>query len=177
MRPIRLTAALLIAIVLLGAAAASGAKISRPSPVSTLPGATEAWVKAINQGNRRAACELQVVAQVGTLSCAELPTQYVLRCPKNTSVRPRTPDEIRPLSEQVRAITEEGPTRAYVQLAAQKKGSRAHGALGLELIGGSWKVTYVRQGAETFAPAGAVWMTGSWRKLWYPPTCEPSANT
>ena len=172
MRPIHLIAALLISVVLLGAVVASDAKISRPSPVWTLPGAAEAWVKAIDQGNRRAACELQMVAQVGTLSCAELPPQYVLRCPKNTSVHPRTSDEIRPLGEQVGAITEEGPMRAYVQLVAQKKGSRARGALGLELIGGSWKVTYVRQGAETFASAGEVWMTGSWRKLWYPPTCN-----
>lgn len=168
---------LVVVVVVVGlatfGATASGSKqvISRPAPVTTPPGAAEAWVSAIKQGDRREACEMQTVDNVGTLGCAELPSGEHLRCPKGAHVVARKASEVRSLREQIGPVTEETPGRAYVGLLAQKKTSKARGALGLERLGEVWKVTYLRQGPETFAPAGNVYDTETWRKLWYPPTC------
>lgn len=130
------------------------------------------WVREINEGNRRGACELQSVAEAEGLACAELPPNYALKCPAGDSVHTRTRPEVRSLPEQIGTITEEGPNLVYAELLAQKRSSKQQGALGLELVGGQWKVTYLRQGSETFTHAGDVWNTESWRKLWYPATCE-----
>ncbi len=74
--------------------------------------------------------------------------------------------------EQVGTIAEEGPNLAFAVLRSQRKGSRVRGALGLELQGGAWRVSYLRQGESTYVPAGAVWQSEAWRRLWYPPSCS-----
>jgi hypothetical protein len=174
-RPYRRNVAIVVVVVgaLLGIATAGNAKtISRPAPISTPSGLAEAWVRAINRTDRRAACELQNVDQVSGLACSMLPEAWNPKCPKMQSLKPRSQSEIRSVTEQVGTITEESPTRAYAQLVAQKRTSKARGALGLELVSGQWRVTFLRQGSETFVPAGNVWDTESWRKLWYPATCS-----
>jgi hypothetical protein len=164
--------ALAIGLILVAATTGRARTISRPSPVSTPAGLAEAWVGDINRGDRMGACELQSVANVGGVACASLPETWTMKCPRMTTLKPRPKSELRSVAEQVGAVTEEGATRAFVALRGQKKGSKARGALGLELVAGTWRVTYLRQGSAIFTPAGAVWMSESWRKLWYPPTCS-----
>jgi hypothetical protein len=147
---------------------------ARPGPATTPLGAAENWVEAINQGDQSGACEMQAIGKVGALSCAELPDGRTPRCPKGSRIVARNSKEIRSLAEQVGAVNEESSERAYVGLRAQKKKSKARGAIGLEKQGDIWKVTYLRQGAETFVPAGASYNTEAWRKLWYPAVCSPS---
>jgi hypothetical protein len=99
----------------------------------------------------------------------------VLRCPKIPVGR--SPEEgfekpaLRRVFERVGTIQDEDSGRASAVLKSQRKASRLRGALGLELVAGAWRVSYLRQGANTFVSAGAVWMTETWRKLWYPPKC------
>jgi hypothetical protein len=130
------------------------------------------WVDYINSGNQRDACSLQTVGEVGGRSCGALPTRQVLHCPKGAVVRKPSASEVLRSYEQVGTITEEGANRAFAVLHAQRKKSRVSGALGLELRDGTWQVSYLRQGGNTYTPAGTVWMTEVWRKLWYPSFCS-----
>jgi len=137
---------------------------------------SEEWVRYVDIGDQRAACELQTVPEVNGLACGSLPPVFSYSCPMAPvgAVAKKSPpraSELRRVYEQVGALTEEGADRAYVVLNGQKMGSRWRGALGLERVGDTWRVSYLRQGTDTFAPAGAVWMTDAWRRLWYPPGC------
>jgi hypothetical protein len=129
--------------------------------------AAREWTHAIDEGDLMSACMLQPVGP----DCSGMPTTAPpLRCRGGSSVSSHK-GELRSPAEQVGAITEETRERGYVVLNGQKKGSKIRGVLGVELQGGSWKVTYLRQGGKTFVPASSVWQTETWRKLWYPPTC------
>jgi hypothetical protein len=179
MKLFRLIIAVAIMVSSLGVTAAIGAAqpvphpIPHQAPVTPQRALSEEWVGYIDRGNQRAACELQTVGEVNGQPCGSLPTRWALHCPfVPVGAKPTwSKSELRPVFEQVGIITEEGPDRAFAVLRGQKKGSPARGALGLELLGGQWRVSYLRQGAETYVPAGAVWMTETWRTLWYPPTC------
>ncbi len=170
-----MTVALLaMAIALVGGTAvASASPAAHPAgPPTPQRNVARQWVLAIDKGNQRAACELQAVPSVGGRPCAELPTGQILRCPKGASVKAPKKSELRTVTEQVGSETAEDSSHAFFALHGQRVGSKAQGALGLESQGGSWRVVYLRQGATTFAPAGTVWMSPSWRELWYPPTCS-----
>lgn len=158
----------------IGMAAGAGARsIPHPGPPSPQRDLAEEWVRHINSGDQRDACALQAVGEVNGRPCSELPTRQVLHCPKNSVVRKPKPSDVLRAYEQVGSVTEEAEGRAFAVLRSQRKKSRVRGALGLELRDGRWQVTYLRQGDKTYAPAGDVWMTDAWRKLWYPPRCSP----
>jgi hypothetical protein len=143
-------------------------------PVTPQRAVSEEWVGFLNRGNQRAACELQTVADVNGQPCTTLSTGQLLHCPLvpvGPKKKSRRESELRRVFEQVGSITEEGADRAFAVLNSQRKTSRWRGALGLEQLRGTWRVSYLRQGEDTYVPAGAVWMTEAWRKLWYPPTC------
>lgn len=131
------------------------------------------WVRLIDSGDRRDACTLQTVGEVGGIPCRELPSRHLLHCFKDGVIhRPSASELLRP-SEQVGPITEEGPNQAFAVLRSERRESRVRGAVGLELLpGAGWRVKYLRQGSSTFVPAGAVWQSDTWRKLWYPPSCR-----
>ncbi len=136
---------------------------------------SQEWVRYMNNGNQRAACALQTVASVNGQACDALPTRQVLHCPKSSaSQKPKRGSKSsarRKPVEQVGSITEEGAESAFAVLLSERKSSQAHGALGLARVAGTWRVSYLRQGEDTYVPAGTVWMSEAWRKLWVPPTC------
>jgi hypothetical protein len=157
------------------AGTAAGERISKPvvPPTPQRQVATE-WVRDVDKGNQRAACELQTTAEVGGRPCGALPERVILHCPRATGgskpSRPRS-IELRMPAQQLGAVTEESADQAFVALYAERLTSKARGAVGLELVGGSWRISYIRQGNQIYAPAGLVWQTKTWRTLWVAPSC------
>jgi hypothetical protein len=165
--------ALVVGLAALGASAAAASQrvISSPALTQSTSGVAERWVSAIDRGNQAEACEMQAVGTAAGLSCAQLPSAENLKCPKfKHQVFPKK-SEVRSPVDQIGPVTEETPDRVFFVLLAQKRTSKVKGAVGVEKLGEVWKITYLRQGQETFAPAGDVYNTDTWRKLWYPPTC------
>jgi hypothetical protein len=172
----------IIALSLLGAgtSAAAPEPIPHQSEVSPQRSAAEEWVRYMNRGNQRAACELQTTREVNGQSCDALPTQRVLHCPRipvgqDLEWLPKK-SELRRVFEQVGKVTDEGNGHAFAVLNSQREERRWRGALGLEMVEGAWRISYLRQGAKIYVPAGSVWMTDTWRKLWYPPICPRRAT-
>lgn len=165
------------AVAVVGGAANGSAD---PIPHQAGPAAPQAavsqeWVRYMDSGNQRSACELQTVTALNGQPCAALPSRQVLHCPKIAAgqkpKRSPTASDLRKPIEQVGRITEEGPGSSFAVVYSQRKSSQARGALGLERLGGAWRVSYFRQGKSTYVPASAVWMSEAWRKLWVPPIC------
>jgi hypothetical protein len=177
--PALLAALALIGCAVLGASAIGATIGPAPSPQRS---AAEQWVADFNAGNQRAACELQTVKEATGQPCEKLSTVDIAHCPKEGS-NPKPPyrkGEIRAPGEQVGEFIEESPTRGFVVINAQVKASKQRGALGLEQVEGSWRVTYLRKGAETFALAGNSWQSEGWHKLWvsnWCPTSHPQWET
>ncbi len=182
MKPFKATAAVVIAVLSLVSAdmsAAASEPIPHQSEVTPQRRVAEEWVRYMNRGNQRSACELQTTREVNGQPCDALPTQRVLHCPRipagSSSEWLPKKSELRRVFEQVGGITDEGNGRAFAVLKSQRKESRRRGALGLEVVEGTWRVSYLRQGSKIYVPAGTVWMTETWRKLWYPPVCPRRA--
>jgi hypothetical protein len=151
------------------------ASAAAPPPTSSPQRTTaEAWVGLMNVKNLRAACELQVEGQAKGDSavgepCGALPTEIHSNCPlaRRGAKPPYRRSEIRAVSERIGEYTEEGPSRGFVRLKAEVKASKQWGALGLEQVGGAWRVTYLRYGSETLMPAGNVYQAWPpYYKLW-----------
>ncbi len=154
------------AFALIGAGSASGTVATVVPYPKTSRIVAEEWVREVGGGDEAGVCLLEPTGP----ECSVLPTsEPPLSCPRGEKVGRRKP--FRTTTEQIGEITEEAPGRVYAVVFPQKKGSKARGALGLELQSGSWVVTYLRQGPETFVPAGSVWNSEAWPKLWIPRTC------
>ena len=174
------TLAVMMAVVLgacglLVCGSASGSKgIPQVLPESPQRTVAEEWVGLVDRGNQRGACELQASGQLHGTPCVDLPTRELLNCPKVSAGGSGTPsgssERIR-LPEQLGTLTQEGASRAYVLLKGRRKGSKWRGALGVESSGGSWKITYLRQGSETFSAAADVWSSRAWHRLFDPVGC------
>jgi len=154
------------------AAVANGQLIPHPGQPSPQRAVATEWVRYINSGDQRDACYLQIAAEVNGRPCGELPTRQVLHCPKNAVVRKPSPHELRRSSEQIGSITEEASDRAFAVLKSQRKASKWRGTIGLERSGATWRISYVRQGDRIYQPAGTVWLSETWRTLWYPLGCS-----
>jgi hypothetical protein len=148
-----------------------------PSPQRQV---AQEWISYMNDRNLRGACEMQTEGQAKGLSavgepCGALPTSGKRpACPKASpgAKPPYRKSEIRAAAEQIGEYTEESATRGFVRIDAQVKASKAWGTLGLEQIAGSWRITYLRYGGETFAPAGNVFQTSpAFNKLWISNWC------
>jgi hypothetical protein len=167
--------AVLACCALVGAGVAEAAGTPAPSPRRSIG---ETWVGYMNARNLRAACELQTAITAKGLSavgelCSALPTQVVQHCPKARlgAKPPYRKSEIRTVAEQVGEYAEESPTRGFVRINAQVKAGKQWGTLGLELVAGAWRVTYLRQGVVTFPIAGDSFQSEAWRKLWIDNWC------
>ncbi|GEM_PF-4926352 len=161
----------IVCCALMGAAA--NAATTSTTSVSPQRSVAENWVRYMNKGDERAACELQTAKDAAGYSCDKLPTVRFQHCPKAQAGAkpPYRQSEVRSVAEQVGEYTEESATRGFVVINAQVKSSKQRGALGLEQVAGAWQVTYLRQGSETFAPAGNAYQGKAWRKLWVSNWC------
>jgi hypothetical protein len=157
-----------VACVLLGSAVVTAAE-----PISAQRTVGGEWARYIGEGNQRAACEMQTLKDIKGMPCGELPTLHTLKCPavRIGAKPPYRKSEIRTVSEQVGEFTEESPTRGFVVINAQVKASKMRGALGLEQVEGVWRVVYLRHGSETFVPAGEIYGSEAWHKLWVSDWC------
>jgi hypothetical protein len=135
--------------------------------------AAEEWVGHMNTRNLRATCELEAIGQGPGQPCAGLPTQEPSNCPVAGpgAKPPYRRSEIRTAAEQVGDFTEESLTRGYFRLNAQVKARGLWGALGLEVMDGAWRITYLRYATETFAPAFSSYQSEGWHKLWVSNWC------
>lgn len=156
----------------LGGAAVSAANTAHQA-LTTQRVAAEQWVGHVNGREQRASCELQTQKEALGQPCGKLPTVLTQKCPKAVTgaKRPYRKSEIRTIEEQVGEYTSESPTRGFVTIAAQLKASKQKGVLGLEQVGSAWLVTYLRYGSETVVPAGNVFQSQAWQKLWITNMC------
>jgi hypothetical protein len=162
-------------------ASAADGPVSHVQPESPQRTLAEEWVGFVDRGNQRGACELQVSGQVHGSPCASLPTRELLQCPQVKSGQAdsssqRSKELVR-LPEQLGVLTQEGPDRAYVVLNSRREGARWRGALGVETVAGAWRITYLRQGTETFPAAADVWYSRAWHRIFYPAGCPKRSSS
>jgi hypothetical protein len=165
-----LSAACAVGAALLAGSAGAGQQISRPPwPLSPQRQVAIEWVGYINERDELDACERQTVPEVEGKPCGLLWPGGV-HCPlfAETHGPILKKSDFRQPDEQVGALTEETPERAFVVLYPQLITRKGRGAIGLELIGGVWRVSYVRKGGNIFAPAGTVMMSKTHGELWAP---------
>ncbi len=155
----------------LWAAPAGGSPIVKSTwPPSPQRQVAQEWVRDIGGRNQRGACELQTIQAVEGKPCAELPFGMPYHCPKYSQTHGPVfkASDFRGPAEQVGALTEESPDRGFLDLYPRLISSKVRGVLGLELIGGAWRISYLRQGSNIFAPAGTVTTSDTRGRFWGP---------
>jgi hypothetical protein len=152
-------------------APAGGAPIAKSSlPPSAQRQVAQEWSADIAARDQRAACGLQTIPEVEGKPCSDLPFGLPFHCPKHSATHGRAfePSDFRKPAEQVGALTEESPTRGFVDLYPKLISRKARAVIGVELVGGAWRVSYLRQGDDILAPAGTVAMSAVWGEFWGP---------
>jgi hypothetical protein len=161
------------AAVFLSLVGAGQAKVTAP-PQSTPQGAVaERWAADMAGGDLSDACEIQA-QRIPAQACAWLPSHSKpAACPAAFpgAKSPYRKSEVRSPAEQVGEFTAESPTRGFIRIKAEVIAEKLWGSLGLELVEGSWRTTYLRFGGETFAPAGTALQSEAWHKLWVSDWC------
>jgi hypothetical protein len=184
MKRLAICAALMSMLVVPNVAAASAdAAAAHASVIAVRPPVEQtviSWVTDIDSSNLRQACDLQVQPEATGAPCSALPESIPVNCPRidvgQTSPKALRPNQLRKPEEQVVEGWFEDPEHAVVSIRSQVIKSKYRGVVGAQLIGGTWKIAYARQGAELFAPATDVFQSPAYRKLWYPGSCFSPAS-
>lgn len=142
-------------------AAVNNADPSALAPQSVIAKVARHWIAAIDRGDAAAACRLQDRPEVDGVPCAQLAplTRHCRDIPPGKKQGGQV--ALRSPREQVGRIDFKGydETNGYqatAQILSLKKTSDFRVTLGLTVVDGQWRVSYLRHRERVFRPAGLV---------------------
>jgi hypothetical protein len=156
---------------ILGPAAPPPVRAPGPHGSSSPRRVATRWVDAVDEGNARAACELQTVAEVAGKDCELLPvTGVVYYCPE-TEIGPLPKRRhLTPVQQVKRVVARGGHGRAVIVSEVQPDEFR--GVLGLARRSGRWQVASFEYHGHLLRPAGLIFEGGSSIPNRISPACQ-----